>query len=336
MQTGVPLVRIPTFQSQYSELVPPSDITRQTTLAETASQTDPHRVTSAASQTLQHSGIPSNQDHVTYRSNQMPGTRGDGEVDARTAWVQTEPSMEPNPDASFPFFPLLQQQQAYLLQQQVPYAVGKPPPPTTQSQNQRRVLPLLHIPMFDASSELDLSKMKLLQVPKRSDDSPLLHLPDSNPTPQPPAPDLSKIKFLQIQAKKEIWPNAAESKGPGTTPVPVNNWALLRTTESQARPSVDLSKMKLYENPPTVREAWPLLETPRRAAESPKLIPLEKILAFEKGLRDKLTPFSESPHYPHEKENIRPPEENEVKLVKTHAKPQEILVQEDKRNTASR
>lgn len=335
MQTGVPLIRIPTLESHNSELVPSSDKTRETTLAETASQTDPHRVTSAASQTLQHSGIPSNHDHVTYRSNQMPGTRGDGEVDARTAWVQTEPGMEPNPDASFSFFPLLQQQQASLLQQQIPYAVGKPPPPTTQSQNQRRVLPLLHIPVFDASSKLDLSKMKLLQVPKRSDDSPLLHLPDSNPTPQPPAPDLSKIKFLQIQAKKEIWPNAAESKGPCTAPVPVNNWALLRTTESQARPSVDLSKMKLYENPPTVREAWPLLETPRRA-ESPKLIPLEKILAFEKGLRDKLTPFSESAHYPHEKENIRPPGENELKLAKTNAKPQEILMQEDKRNTASR
>ena len=336
MQTGIPLVRMPTLMdNRSSALIPLSDKTRQTTRAETASQTDPHRVTSAASQTLQHSGIPSEQGHVTHRADQITNTRGDGEVDARTAWVQTEPSMESKPEVPLPFFPSLQQQQASLLQQQVPYFTGNPPTPTTQYQNQRRDLPLLHIPVFDPASKLDLNKMKLLQVPKRSEDSPLLHLPESNPTPQPTVPDLSKIKFLQIQHKKEIWPNAAEPKGPGTAPVPANNWALLRMTGTRARPSVDLRKMKLYENPPTVREAWPLLETPRQA-EVPRLIPLEKILAFEKGLRDKLAPFSEPVHYPYEKENIRPPGENKLKLVKTHAEPQEVVEQEDKRKTASR
>lgn len=333
MQTGIPLARIPTLvDSQSSELIPPSEKTKQTTRAETASQTDPRRVTSAASQTLKHSGIPSDQDHVTHRSDQMTNTRGDGEVDERMAWVQTDLTMEPKPEVPLPFFPLLQQQQASTLQQQVPYATSNPPPPTTQYQNQRRVLPLLQIPVVDESSKLDLSKMKLLQVPKRSEETPLLHLPVSNPTPQPAVPDLSKIKFLQIPLKKEIWPNAAEPKGPGTAPVP----ALLRMTGTPARPNgVDLSKMKFYENPPTVREAWPLLETPR-GAEAPRLIPLEKILAFEKGLRDKLAPFSEPPHYPHEKENIRPPGENKMKLVKPHSAPQEILEPEDKRNTASR
>ena len=320
MQTGIPLVRIPTFvDNQSSELIPPNDKAKQTTRAETASQTDRHRVTSAASQTLQHSGIPSDQ--------QMTSTRRDGEVDERTAWVQTDPSMEPKPEVPLPFFPLLQQQQASTLQQQVPYTFGNPPPPTTQ-----RVLPLLHIPVVDASSKLDLSKMKLLQVPKRSEDSPFLHLPESNPTPQPAVPDLSKIKFLQIQPKIVIWPNAAESKGPGTAPVS----ALLRTTGTPARPKrVDLSQMKFYENPPTVREAWPLLETPRRT-EVPRFIPLEKILAFERGLRDELAPFTEPARYPHEKENIRPPGENKIKLVKAHAEPREILEPEDKRNTASR
>ena len=191
---------------------------------------------------------------------------------------------------------------------------------------------MLQIPAVDASFKLDLSKMKLLQVPKRSEDTPLLHLPESNPTPQPAVPDLSKIKFVQTPPKREIWPNAAETKGPGTAPVP----ALLRMTGTPARPNgIDMSKMKFYENPPTVREAWPLLETPRRA-EVPRLIPLEKILAFEKGLRDKLAPFIEPAHYPYEKENIRPPGENEMKLVKPHAEPEEVLKLEDKRNTASR
>lgn len=338
MQTGIPVVRIPTLvdSSQSSGLIPPSDQIRQTTRAETASQTDHHRVTSAASQTLQHSGIPSDQGHVTHQFDQMTNTRGDGEIDARTAWDQTEPSMEPKPDVSLPFFPLLQQQQVSTLQQQVPYPTSNPPPPTTQYQNQRRALPLLHFPVVDASSKLDLSKMKLLQVPKRSEDSPLLHLPESNPTPRPAVPDLSKIKFLQIQPKKEIWPNAAEPKGPGTAPVPANNWALLRMTGTPSRSNgVDLSKMKFYENPPTVREAWPLLETPRQT-EVPRLIPLEKILAFEKGLRDRLVPFSEPAHYPHEKENIRPPGENKLKLMESRAEPQEIMEQENKRNSASR
>lgn len=333
MQTGIPLVRIPTLvDSQSSELIPPSGKTKQTSRAETASQTDPQRVMSAASQTLKHAEIPSDHGHVTHRSDQMTSTRGDGEVDERTAWVQTDPIVEPKPEVSLPFFPSLQQQQASIPQQQVPYATSNPPPPTMQYQNQRRVLPFLHIPVVDASCKLDLSKMKLLQVPKRSEDTPLLHLPESNPTAQPTVPDLSKIKFLQIPPKKEIWPNAAEPKGPGTASVP----ALLRMTGTPARPNgVDLSKMKFYENPPTVREAWPLLETPRRA-EIPKLIPLEKILAFEKGLRDKLEPFSEPPRYPHEKENIRPPGENKMKLVKPHSEPQEVVEPEDKRNTASR
>ncbi|XP_078354068.1 uncharacterized protein LOC144638717 isoform X1 [Oculina patagonica] len=335
LQTGIPLFRIPTLvdSSQSSEVIPPSDKTRQTTRAETASQTEHHRVTSAASQTLQHSGIPSEQEHVTDRSGQMTNTGGDGEIVARTAWVQTEPSIEPKQEVSLPFLPLLQQQQASTLQQQFP------PPPTTQYQNQARALPLLHFPVTDPSTKLDLSKMRLLQVPKRSEDSPLLHFPESKPTTsQPAVPDLSKIKFLQIQPKKEIWANTVEPKGPGTEPAPANNWALLRKTGSQARSNgVDLSKMRLYENPPTVREAWPLLETPRPTqAEVPMLIPLEKILAFEKGLRDKLSPFGETAHYPHEKENIRPTVENKPKLVKSHSEPQKVLEQENKRNTTSR
>lgn len=263
----------------------------------------------------------------------MTITGGDGEIVARTAWVQTEPSIEPKQEVSLPFFPLLQQQQASTMQQPVP------PPPTTQNQNQARALPLLHFPIVDASTKLDLSKMRLLQVPKRSEDSPLLHFPESKPTTsQPAVPDLSKIKFLQIQPKKEIWSNTAQPKGPGIEPAPANNWALLRMTASQARSNdVDLSKMKLYVNPPIVREAWPLLETPRpRQAEAPRLIPLEKILAFEKGLRDKLSPFSEPAHYPHEKENIRPPVENKPKLVESHSEPQKVMEQENKRNTASR
>ena len=315
--------------SQSSEVIPQSDKTRQTTRAETASQTDHHRVTSAASQTLQHSGIPCEQGHVTDRCDQMTNTGDVGEIAARTAWAQTEPGVEPKQHVSLPFFPLLQQQQPSTLQQQVP------PLPTTQYQTQARPLPLLHFPIADASSKLDLSKMRLLQVPKRSEDSPLLHFPEPS-TPQPAAPDLSKIKFLQIQPKKEMWANTAEPKGPGIKPAPANNRPFLRMTGSQARSNdVALSKMRLNENPPRVREAWPLLETPRQA-EVPRLIPLDKILAFEKGLRDKLTPFSEPAHYPHEKENIRPPVENKPKMMESHSEHGKVTEQENKRNTASR
>ena len=316
--------------SQSWEVIPTSDKARQIIRAETASQTDHHTVTSAASQTLQHAGIPSGKGHLTDESDQVTNNGGEGQIVASTAWVQTEPSIEPKEEVSRPFFPLLQQQQTYTPQQQVL------PPPTTHYQNPARPLPLLHFPIVDASSKLDLSKMRLLQVPKRSEDTPLLHLPESKPTSQPAAPDLSKIKFLQIQPKKELWVDTTEPKGPGAKPASANNWALLRKTGSQARSNgVDFSKMKLYENPPVVREAWPLLETPRQA-EVPRLIPLEKILAFEKGLRDKHAPFSEAAQYPHEKENIRPHVDYKPKQVEPHFEPQKVMEQENKRNTASR
>lgn len=303
---------------------------RETTRAETASQTDHHRVTSAASQTLQHAGIPSGKGHVTDQSDQVTNTGGEGQIVASTAWVQTEPSIEPKQEGFRPLFPLLQQQQTYIPQQQATL------PPTTQYQNPARALPLLHFPIVDASSKLDLSKMRLLEVPKRSEDTPLLHLPESKPTSQPAVPDLSKMKFFQIQPKKELLADTTEPKGPGAKPVSANNWALLRMTGSQAHSNdVDWSKMKLYENPPVVREAWPLLETPRQA-EIARLIPLEKILAFEKGLRDKLAPFSEPAHYPHEKENIRPHVDYKPKLVESRFEPQKVMEQENKRNTASR
>ena len=338
LQTGIPLLRIPTMlsNSQSSEPNPPAPTNnmRQTTRAETASQTDYQRMTSSASQTPQHSGMPPERGHVTHESVQITDTRGDGEIVARTASVQTEPSMEPKPVAPLPLFPLLQQQQASTAPQQVFYPTSNPQPPATQYQNQNRALPLLHIPVADASSKLDLSKMRLLQIPKRSADSPLLHFPESKPsTPRSVLPDLSKIKFLEIQPKKELWTNTAEPKGPG---IASNNWALLRMPGSEARSNgVDFSKMKLYENPPTVREAWPLLETPRKT-ETLKLIPLEKILAFEKGLREKLAPFSERARYPHEKENIRPPVENKLKQIESQYEPQKVTEQENKRNTVSR
>ena len=273
---------------------------------------------------------------MTHGSDQMTNTRGDGEIVARTACVQTDPSMVSRPEVAS-FFPLLQQQQASTLQQQVSYAISNPPPPPiTQDQRQMRVLPLLHFPLVDSSSKLDLNKMRLLQVPKRSEDSPLLHFPESQPTSQTMVPDLSKIKFAEIQPQKDIWTKTTEPKGPGIEPMSINNLALLRMTGSQARSNVvDLGKMKLYENPPTVREAWPLLETPKKT-ETPKLIPLEKILAFEKGLREKLAPFGEPARYPHEKENIRPPLGNTLKHVKPHYEPNKVTEQENKRNTASR
>ena len=180
--------------------------------------------------------------------------------------------------------------------------------------------------------------MRLLEIPKRSSETPLLHLPETKPTAsQSVVPDLSKIKFLEIQPKRELLENNTELEGLACAPS--KKWPLLRMTERQSHPtSIDLNKMRLYENPPSVREAWPLLETPTQA-ETPQLIPLEKILAFEKRMRDKLKPLTESPThplYPHEKENIQPPMGDIPAMVQSTASVTEETVAQNKRNAPSR
>ena len=377
LQTSIPLLRIPTVvdSSQSSEVTSHRETTAKTetasqtdrqTLASSASQTQGHvnhqpdqqGLTSYGSQTLQPSGIPSEQDHLTRNrddqrltslASQTPLYSGipseQGRVLRQTAHTvssQTNPSTEPKPTmALFPL--LLPQQQAPILQMQLPNATSNSQPTATQHQNHpltstSRNLPLLRFPTADPGSQLDLSKMRLLEIPKRSGDSPFLHFPESKASSsQPTVPDLSKIKFLEIQPKKEIWPNTAESKGHGSAHAPPKNWPLLRMTASQGRSNrVDFRKMRLCEHPPVVREAWPLLETPTKAV-TPKLIPLDKILAFEKGIRDKLTPFGEAPsRYPHEKENIRPPVENKPVQMQPRLEPNNVTEPEDNRNTASR
>ena len=255
--------------------------------------------------------------------------RVDVQIVAKTASVQTESGVEPKPEGPLPLFPLLQQQQASILQNQLYYPTSNPQPPTSQYQDQNRAsLPLLRFPFSDASCKLDLSKMRLLEIPKRGTDHSLLQLPESKPsTTESGIPDLSKIKLLEFQPRRELWKSTAEPKEHGTAP---NNWALLRMPKNQASSNgVDLRKLKLLENPPTLREAWPLLEAPRKA-ETPKLIPLEKILAFEKDLREKLAPFSKRTRHWQEKENIQPNEENKLR------QPQKIVEQENRRNTVSR
>ena len=291
---------------------------------------DEQRLTSLASQTPLHSGIPPEQGRAFHQT-------------SHPVSIQTNPGTGTN--RAMTLFPLLlPQQQTSEQQMQLPNATSNSQPTATQHQNQpltnaSRMLPLLRFPTADPASQLDLSKMRLLEIPKRSGDSPLLHFPKSKASSsQPTVPDLSKIKFLEIQPKKEIWPNTAESKGPGSAQAPSKNWPLLRMTGSQGRANgVDFSKMRLYEHPPpVVREAWPLLETPTKAV-TPKLIPLEKILAFEKGIRDKLTPFGEAPsRYPHEKENIRPLVENKPVKMQSRLEPDRVTEPENKRNTASR
>lgn len=277
----------------------------------------PQSLTSSASQTQVHSGIPPDQGRVVSES--VQATHG--------MYTQTHVNTEPKP--AWPVFPLFLSQQ----------------PPQTSQQNQppsstQRNLPLLHLPFTDPASKLDLSKMRLLEIPKRSSETPLLHLPETKPTAsQSVLPDLSKIKFLEIQPKRELLENSTEQKGLGTTGAPSKKWPLLRMTERQSHPTaIDLNKMRFYENPPSVREAWPLLETPRQA-ETPQLIPLEKILAFEKRMRDKLKPLTESPThplYPHEKENIQPPMGNIPATVQSTASATEQPVAQNKRNAPSR
>ena len=277
----------------------------------------PQSMTSSASQTQVYSGIPPDQGRVVSQS--VQGTHA--------MYTQTDVITEPKP--AWPVFSLFLSQQ----------------PPQTSQQNQppsstQRNLPLLHLPFTDPASKLDLSKMRLLEIPKRSSETPLLHLPETKPTAsQSVVPDLSKIKFLEIQPKRELLENNTEQKGLGTTGAPSKKWPLLRMTERQSHSTaIDLNKMRLYENPPSVREAWPLLETPRQA-ETPQLIPLEKILAFEKRMRDKLKPLTESPThplYPHEKENIQPPMGDIPAMVQPTASVTEQPVAQNKRNAPSR
>ena len=333
VQAGIPVLRIPTMlgnvQSSELNIPTPSGNNGQTTRAETASQTDHKGMTSSGSQMPVHSGISAGQGHMHRESDQSIDNRVDVQIVAKTASVQTESGVEPKPEDPLPLFPLLQQQQASILQNQLYYPTGNPQPPTSQYQDQSRAsLPLLRFPFSDASCKLDLSKMRLLEIPKRGTDHSLLQLPESKPsTTESGIPDLSKIKLLEFQPKKELWKSTAEPKGHGTAP---NNWALLRMPKNQASSNgVDLRKLKLLENPPTLREAWPLLEAPRKA-ETPKLIPLEKILAFEKDLREKLAPFSKRTRHWQEKENIQPNEENRLR------QPQKIVEQENRRNTVSR
>lgn len=338
MQAGVPVLRIPTMMGniQSSELNTPlpSGNTRQTTHAETASQTDHKGMMSSASQTFMHSGISAEQGHMPRESEQSTNNHVDEQIVAKTASVQTEPAVELKPEGPLPFFYLLQQKQASTPQNQLYHPTSNPQPPTSQYQDQNRALPLLRFPVSDASCKLDLSKMRLLEIPKRGTDFPLLQFPESKPsTSESVMPDLNKIKLLETHPKKELWTSTAESKEHRTAP---NNWALLSMSKHQAPSNgVDLRNLKLLENPPALREAWPLLEAPRKA-ETPKLIPLEKILAFEKGLRDKLAPFSERTRYPQEKENIQPTEENKLKQKDSHSEPQKIIDQENRRNTVSR
>ena len=374
MQTGIPLLRIPTVveRSQSSEVASQSYGTRQrSTKTEVASQTEQQRVTSSFSQTSQYSRIPSERGHVTRYSDQqgltlsvpqtshypgiasvqgqvtvnsqqglisqaqeysgIPTEQGETNQTTHAVCVQTDSSSEPKP--AVPFYPLLlQPQPPSRLQPPVTNATSNPQPPPS------RGLPLLHLPTADPASKLDLSKMRLLEIPKRSGDTPLLHFPEARAaTSQPAGPDLSKIKFLEIQPKKNVWDNTAEPNGPGIAGAPSQNWPLLRLMGSQSHSAgIDLSKIRLYENPPSVREAWPLLEIPKKT-ETPQLIPLEKILAFEKGIQGKLKPFTELPaRYPHEKENIRPPVENKQTLFELRPKPATVSESKNKRNTASR
>lgn len=277
----------------------------------------PHSMPSSASQTQVHSGIPPDQDRVVGQSVQA----------THALYTQTEVSTEPKP--VWPVFPLF-------LSQQPPHTSQQNRPPS----GAQPILPLLHLPFTDPASKLDLSKMRLLEIPKRSSETRLLHFPETKPTAsQSVVPDLTKIKFLEIQPKKELLENNTEQKGLGATGAPSKKWPLLRMTERQSHPTaIDLNKMRLYENPPSVREAWPLLETPRQT-ETPQLIPLEKILAFEKRMRDRLKPLAEPPThplYPHEKENIQPPMGNKPAVVQSTASAAEQPVTQNKRNAPSR
>lgn len=259
------------------------------------------RKASHAFEALKNFGAPSGQSHVTT-------------APTHSVYSQTVASEETKPTKTFLPFLIHQQQSAEHLFNDV----NKSQQQTVDHQNQQltnaaRSLPLLHIPVADPATNLDLNKMKLLEIPKRSSaGSTLLHFPKAETSSsQPSIPDLSKIKFLEIQSKAAIRPHDTQTEGSGRASVSSKNWPLLRMGGSHDRSNgVDLRQVKLNAYPPVVREAWPLLETPKREV-SPKLIPLEKILAFEKGIRDKLSPFAEPVSlYPQEKENIQPAAEN--------------------------
>lgn len=270
------------------------------------------RKTSQAAEALKFSGVPSGQNHVTT-------------AQTHSVYSQTDASDETKPTKTFFPFLMHQQQPAEPLFNDV----NKSQQQTIDHQNQKlrnpaRSLPLLHIPVADPAANLDLNKMKLLEIPKRySAGSTLLHFPKAETSSsQPSVPDLSKIKFLEIQPKTALRPHETKAEASRRAPILSKNWPLLHMAGSQDRSNgVDLSKVKLNASPPVVREAWPFLETSKREV-TPKLIPLEKILAFEKGIRDRLSPFAEPVSlYSQEKENVRPPAENESRERKPHLDP---------------
>ncbi|XP_068726687.1 uncharacterized protein [Montipora capricornis] len=317
-----------------------------------------HGLTSPVSQTMPHSGNTFNQGHVSHDQDQQQLMSHASEAVAvkhygitshqshashpptHSVYSQTDPNEEIKPKKTFFPFLLHGQQPTDKL---IDAANDSQKPPTFERNNEQfttatRPLPLLQIPLADPAAKLDLSKMRLLEIPKRSGDSTLFQIPKSKTTiSQPTVPDLSKIKFLEIRPKTETRPRDTETDVSGRSPISSKDWPLLRMAASRDRlDGVDFGKEKLNVRPPLVREAWPLLESPKKEAGA-KLIPLDRILAFEKGIRDKLPPFTEAISlYPLEKENIRPTEENESIQRKSCSDHDSIAEPQNKRNAPSR
>ena len=298
-----------------------------------------HGLTSPVSQTMPHSGNTFNQGHVSHDQDQQQLMSHASEAVAvkhygitshqshashpptHSVYSQTDPNEEIKPRKTFFPFLLHGQQPTDKL---IDAANDSQKPPTLERNNEQftnatRPLPLLHIPLADPAAKLDLSKMRLLEIPKRSGDSTLLKFPKSKTTiSQPTVPDLSKIKFLEIRPKTETRPRDTETDVSGRSPISSKDWPLLRMAASRDRlDGVDFGKEKLNVRLPLVREAWPLLESPKKEANLP--------------------PFTEAISlYPLEKENIRPTEENESIQRKPCSDHDSIAEPQNKRNAPSR
>ena len=346
-QSDIPLFRIPTALSETQGAERPrrgeitNPVTGPSTRAETASQTEHQGLTISAASQKQYLQAESMSGLVNDQAN--------SENITRTVSSQTDGVVELVPDIPRATLSMSSQQlpESPRPLAHAPTAISKQP--SSMDLDPRLfpgpdLPPLLHLPRNNPSTNLDLSKLRLVGVPKKRDGLPLLRMPETGHASQSGMPDLSKIKFLDIPPRTPLDLPQKPSPRPDE-PRTAPQWPLLRMTGNHAQTNgIDLSRMRLYEKPPTVRAAWPLLEAPKKA-EPPTLIPLETILEFEKGLREQLMPSSTT-KAAHGKENIRPSVEYKQRFSRSHettlqerdnvGTPQPYVKVKDNRNAPSR
>ena len=288
--------------------------------------------------------------------------------EVKHAWLPAEIDSSLTIPAAIPF-PLLRLPSEPPADRSAPNAGSTPksnknpiaPPPHTSPR-------LLNVDGQRGADTRHVTKLNFLEVPVKRSGLPLLRMPQSVP-PSPPRPglDLSKLRLLEMPTKPPTWKPLHVPEKPNETTgsdkvklLGMQNrdrppgWPLLRMPEKQSR-MPDLGKMNLLQNPPSSGSLpqWPLLQLHRKS-DPPTLVPLATLLAFE---RERMgTEKCRDNIIMSEKENLRPPLKGPVvprpsgkpaaqeRLNETKSAPQLLHFEgprwkernADERNTASR